>query len=296
MFRPNLAGKVEDVSQLKFPILASQKLDGIRCLVQGGELVSRNLKSIANAGIQKTFAGLPSGLDGELLYGNTFAPDCFRKTSSSVMSHGGDCDDIVYHVFDFYGPEEFADRLQHAAEAVKIYGRKMPIRLVEHVQIETPDDLLQMEADMLARGAEGLMVRSLEGKYKEGRSTWREQTLLKLKRFEDSDATIIGVTELFRNLNEKTTNALGRSERSSHQENKVAAGTLGNLIVVDLTTGVEFEIGTGFDDETRSELWKARKKIIGQTVKYKFFPGGVKDKPRFPVYLGMLPDAAGEIA
>jgi DNA ligase-1 len=49
-------------------------------------------------------------------------------------------------------------------------------------------------------------------------------------------------------------------------------------------TGVEFEIGTGFTEADRRELWVAPP--IGNLVKYKYFAYGVKDKPRHPVFLG----------
>jgi DNA ligase-1 len=51
---------------------------------------------------------------------------------------------------------------------------------------------------------------------------------------------------------------------------------------------VEFEIGTGMDDHTRAVLW--RTPPIGKQVKFKFQPTGIKDKPRFPVYLGIRED------
>ncbi len=85
-FRPMLASHCTDTSKLKFPILVSKKLDGIRATVQGGRLLSRSLKPIANENVQARFAGLPEGLDGELIVGDPCAPDAYRKTSSIVMS------------------------------------------------------------------------------------------------------------------------------------------------------------------------------------------------------------------
>lgn len=63
--------------------------------------------------------------------------------------------------------------------------------------------------------------------------------------------------------------------------------TLGALLVRDTVTGVEFSIGTGFTQADREELWANRTTLVGQFVKYKSFDIGVKDKPRFPVWLGM---------
>lgn len=53
-------------------------------------------------------------------------------------------------------------------------------------------------------------------------------------------------------------------------------------------TGVDFHIGTGFDDGDKAAFWQHRAKHVSKTiVKYKYFPVGVKDKPRHPVFLGV---------
>jgi DNA ligase-1 len=148
------------------------------------------------------------------------------------------------------------------------------------------DSLDKFEAKQLERGLEGVILRDPDGIYKCGRSSTNEGILLKLKRYEDSEATIIGVEELLSNQNDAKTNKLGHTERSSHKENMVPMGTMGALNVRDLKTKVEFSIGTGFDADTRADFWKDRKSVIGKIVKYKYFASGSKDKPRFPVFLG----------
>ena len=82
MFKPLLAWKPEknqvlevELAKLRvWPRLVSRKLDGIRATVQGGRLRSRTLKDIPNVNVQKMFAGLPEGLDGELIFGKPIAP------------------------------------------------------------------------------------------------------------------------------------------------------------------------------------------------------------------------------
>jgi DNA ligase-1 len=92
--------------------------------------------------------------------------------------------------------------------------------------------------------------------------------------------------ELLHNHNTLTKNALGHAERSSHKANLVAGGCLGALIVKDLVTGVVFNIGSGFTQAQREDLWMVRDELLNTVVKYKYFPTGVKDKPRFPTYIG----------
>ena len=98
--KPMLSHTITDTSAVKCPVLVSQKLDGIRCLIIDGVAVSRNLKPIRNEFVQSVI-GTPkyNGLDGELIVGATFAKDCYRVTNSGVMSKDGE-PDFTYHVFD----------------------------------------------------------------------------------------------------------------------------------------------------------------------------------------------------
>jgi DNA ligase 1 len=91
------------------------------------------------------------------------------------------------------------------------------------------------------------------------------------------------------NDNVATVDERGYTKRSSHQENKVGTDTLGALVVKGVNgpfEGVEFNIGTGFDDRLRKEIWSKRDYYLRSIVKYKFFAVGVKDAPRHPVFLG----------
>ena len=132
------------------------------------------------------------------------------------------------------------------------------------------------------------MVRDPNGKYKHGRSTANEGTLLKIKAFEDDEATIIGTVELMRNRNEARTNALGHTERSSHAENKEPAGILGTLRVK--WRDKEFELGTGFTQADREQMWRDREQLVGKLVTFKYQQVSHLGVPRFPVYLGIRRD------
>jgi DNA ligase-1 len=155
--------------------------------------------------------------------------------------------------------------------------------------INNEEELLKFEADALGQGHEGVMVRMINGPYKTGRSTVNEGFLLKLKRFLNGEAVIDGFYEEQENTNEKKTNALGRTERSSAKAGLVGKGTLGGFDVHGLGgiyDGVEFQIGGGFTASDRARLWRDREKLVGKIVKYKYFPTGSKVAPRFPGFLG----------
>lgn len=122
--------------------------------------------------------------------------------------------------------------------------------------------------------------------YKYGRSTLREGSLLKLKRFKDAEAVVVDFEELMHNDNEAVVNALGLTERSTHKDNKRSAGVLGAFVCQDINTGVNFSVGTGFTAEQRKEFWDNRSNLLEKIVKYKFFDYSIKKAPRFPVFLG----------
>ena len=287
-FKPLLAATCEDVEAINYPVLVSKKLDGVRCTVQGGKLLSRTLKLIPNVHVQALLSGLEDGLDGELVVGEPCAEDAYRTTVSLVMSDSKPLDffgdrRVVYHVFDQHGEAGFKDRLASAAKAIK---GKASVQIVQHVTVQNAEELSELEAAWLAEGNEGVMARSIDGRYKEGRSTLKEGILQKIKRFEDSEAEIIGVFEEMENTNAKQTNELGRTKRSTEKAGLVPKGTLGGFEVRDLKTGVEFSIGAGFTAADRKAFWETTD-LKGQVVRYKFFPSGSKDKPRHPIYLGM---------
>jgi DNA ligase-1 len=167
---------------------------------------------------------------------------------------------------------------------------KLPIKIVQHATLHNRHDLDTYEAEQVALGHEGIMLADPNAPYKFGRATTKGGELLKVKRFEDSEAVVIGIQEEMFNGNEAQTNELGRTKRSTAKDGLVGKGTMGALIVRDVKTGVEFNIGTGFTAADRQRF--ALGGILGEVVKYKSFPIGVKDKPRHPVYLGLRPAGA----
>ena len=280
------------VHQVRFPVLISPKLDGIRCIIDaGGRPLSRNFKEIPNASIRQTLSdlGLPA-LDGELVVGSATSPDCYRTTNSGVMSRDGE-PDWCFYVFDVLTGtgRPFKERIRMAKKAVQD-ARHKRIKIVPHVMVENEDTLIRHEQQFLREGFEGVMGRDPEGPYKFGRATMKEGWLWKLKRFTDGEAIITGFAEQMHNGNEATEDELGRTKRSSHKAGKAGKNTLGALAVRDVRTGVEFDIGTGFTDAERDAIWAGRVDWLSRIVKYKSFPQGVKDRPRFPVFMGLRQD------
>ncbi len=295
-FKPLLAGKA-DLNHVRFPVLTSVKIDGVRAIVMDGVVMSRSLKPIPNSWVQRTFGSLPSGTDGELVFADPTHPDAYRNTVSAVMSEDGEPTEVVFHIFDNYRVAGgFAERFKTLRTAPNV-------EVVPHSTVKTLEELEAVEKIAVELGHEGVMLRDPNGPYKFGRSTVNEGYLLKVKRFSDMDAEVVGSYEWETNNNVATTNALGRTERSSHQENKVGAGVLGGLHVRGLEApylGVEFSVGTGFKGADapsgeRATLWAIRETLVGQICKVRYFATGSLERPRFPVMLGFRDDRDREV-
>lgn len=272
-----LAGSVTDLSKIQYPVLATPKLDGIRCVIREDGAYSRKLKKIPNRFIQEKLRDVPIGLDGELLVPGKN----FNGVSSAVMSEDGE-PSFRYYVFDIDSVVPYADRMDDL--------RKMKLpsfcRKITPKWIRNEEELLAYEKEILSYGDEGIMIRTPGSPYKYGRSSEREGYLLKLKRFQDSEAEILGFEELQHNQNEATISELGYIKRSSHKAGKVPAGALGSFRVRDVKSGVEFNVSTGMTAEERQNYWTIRDTLLGKLIKYKYQEVGAKDLPRFPIFLG----------
>lgn len=284
IIRPMLSGKVKELKDIKFPILASPKLDGFRCLKLDGKCLARSFKPIANdyvrGYIEKHF---PDGLDGELM----LADGDFNKVSSAFRKQAGE-PNFIFWVFDFTECDS-GFQARHVILSDLVEQIDDPhLKIVPHQLVHTVEELEEYERKQLALGYEGVMVRSVDGPYKCGRATAKEGYLLKLKQFIDAEAEVIGFEEQMHNENKKEKNELGLTHRSTNKEHMIPAGTLGKFLVRDIKSGVEFGIGTGegLTHQLRQEIWDNQEKYIGEIVKYKYQPHGTKDKPRIPIWLG----------
>lgn len=322
LLKPMLAGKFEE-ELARFPMSASPKIDGVRCLINGGVAWSRSLKPIPNKWLQGQIAAIQQGFakkgvqgiegfDGELIVGKPTDPDVYRNTNSFVMSHDKEDADITLFAFDHMGISgHFSQRFNGLNYDTYHHGSKLPngpygtiihdreegqtnlkIIQLEHRWIEDMAQLNAYEKECLDLGYEGVMVRDPQGAYKNGRSSSREGLLLKVKRFEDAEARVVGFVERQHNGNEAFTNELGRTARSSAKAGKVGNDSLGALVVegIEAFPNIQFELGTGYTEEERQELWAQRHELVGSMVRYKYFAGGVKDLPRFPVFQGFRYD------
>jgi DNA ligase-1 len=285
-----LAEAVENFAALTFPKMASPKLDGIRGTVHAGILRSRSLKDIPNVHVQKKFAGLREGLDGEFIVGDPYGPEVYDRTRRVIMESGKktNADDVRYYVFDSQ-PQDDAlpfhvryDSLPNAAAG------KTDVIVVPHIVISNLEELEQYENAMLSKGFEGVMLRDPVGPYKHGRSTEAEGWLVKVKRYVDDECRVLSCYEEMGNNNESFTNELGRTARSASKAGKTGNDTLGGFNAVGLTgkyKGVEFQVAvSSLKHPERKAIWDTRDEQVGKILTYKWFPIGSEEKPRHPMF------------
>lgn len=282
--------------RLQFPYMLTPKIDGYRCVVRNGVALTSSLKPFPNKYLQKVL-GIPEceGFDGELVIGDPNDQSVFRNSGALRKVEGEP--DFGFFVFDDFtypqlGANMRFDRMRNRIAALP-HGSTASMRVIAVPMKIVQDDaqLEKRESEFVAEGYEGVMLRQPYGPYKYGRSTVRENLLLKVKTFLDGEAVIIGFEEQMLNTNEKVTDTNGRSKRSSAKAGKVGKGTLGNLLVRGINgkfDGVEFEVGTGegLTNALRQQIWDTRERFLGKVITYKSQDVGGYDKPRIPIYKG----------
>ncbi len=302
--RPMLSATLKDPDKLQFPCYGSPKLDGIRCTIRNRQPISRSGKLLPNLHLRR-FAGWMGehgeGLDGELIIGDPFGQGVYKRSHSGIMTQMGEPDFKFYVFDDVTMPNtSFEDRSAHALARL-VGGALGPqvVRLQQH-WIQNSEGLWAYEEKCVAKGYEGIILRHPDMPYKNGRSTINQFGMVKVKRFEDSEAIVVGFEELMHNANPHETSELGYTVHSSHKANQVPMDKLGALVCRTLEPlevgtpssshiippGTEFKIGTGFTNDDRVYIWANRHEFLSRIVKFKYLAIGSDEKPRHPVMLG----------
>jgi len=144
------------------------------------------------------------------------------------------------------------------------------VRVVPHVLCTTVAEVEEFEEYCVSEGYEGIMLRRTDGPYKYGRSTAKEQFLLKVKRFEDDEGEVWDYEPLVL------------------KDGTVDNYRAGALVVNHRSFGT-IKLGTGFTDAQRRHIVSHRHLWVGQQVTFKYQPSGMNEhgKPRFPVFKGI---------
>lgn len=233
----------------------SEKLDGVRAYWDGTRFLTRN----GNRLFAPSWftAGLPLvPLDGELWLGRKR----FQRTVSIVRRQDQSdlWRDVRFCIFDAPAEEGHFETRLNVIRLIVEMNRPAYAVAHPHIRCESTDHLQAELERILDIGGEGLMLRQPRSAYVFGRST----TLLKVKRFHDAEATVVG----------------HEPGRGRHK------GRLGALLV-EMAGGTRFAVGTGLSDAQRT-----RPPAIGSTITFRYqelSDGGV---PRFPSFVGVRAD------
>lgn len=292
-FKPHLATDVE-LDKVKFPVVVMRKYDGSRLLVVDGKAVGRSLKQYKNKKLTQTMSHpLLNGFDGEIVATYENDPDLCRLTTSVINTIEGGLPN-VYKVFDYLTDETkhlgYVDRIEALVTHMKAnydFFTTFPVKIQipPYWIVHNKEDVLNIYNKALTDGYEGIIIRSLHGKHKDGRCTVKEGAYLRLKPTADAEGVVVRLEEAFENKNEAKTNELGYTERSTHQENMVAKGMIGAMWL-RLPDGSEVKVGAGkLNHAERKYYWENPDEIIGKIAKYAFLATGQKDAPRHPRFI-----------
>lgn len=298
-FKPMLARSEtlsqQEIESLPYPIVASPKLDGMRIVKIGGCAYTRNMKPLANESVRLWIeANLPNGIDGELCLPRMTEP--LEDVMSAFRSRDGQ-PDFKFAAFDYFGDSQdacedlpFTNRLKRLGEVCEPLAKEGGRLVILRQSLVRDVGALRLVIEQhLGAGFEGTMVRRPNATYKQGRSTLREAGLLKIKPFEDEEATIIGFVEEMANTNE---DRIFAGRRSTAAAGLVAKGRLG-AFRARFADGTEFTVA-GFTDEQKTGFWAQQARLLGETitVKHQIVHGGRKpgQAPRHPQFKGFRPE------
>lgn len=229
----------------------SEKYDGVRAYWDGRHFISRQGNEYTAP--EWFTEGLPNrALDGELW----IARNTFEQLISTVKKDEPIDDEwrevrfVVFELPDASGT--FSDRLLAMKSLIESTENKY-IQLANHYRVASHTSLMKQLDEVVANGAEGLMLHHQNAPYKTGRSN----DLLKVKKYADAEARVI-----------------------KHLPGKGKyLGMLGALLL-EMPDGTRFRVGSGFSDEERRSP-----PAVGAEVTYKHYGKTRKGKPRFASFL-----------
>ena len=235
--------------------LVSEKLDGIRALWDGEQLISRQGNPIhAPAWFTKDFP--KQTLDGELWIGR----GQFELLSSTVRQ--SDPEDaawrqVTYYVFELPNADgSFAERARHIEQLTRKINSAY-LKAIKQFYVRDDHALKRTLDSVVARHGEGLMLHRADAPYVTGRN----HALLKLKPQLDAEAKVIA-------------HVPGKGKY---------VGKMGSLLL-EMPDGLQFKLGTGFTDAQR-----ASPPPIGSQVTYTYRDITKNGKPKFASFLRVRP-------
>jgi ATP-dependent DNA ligase len=168
---------------VEYPIYVQPKLDGVRCIAykKSGKVILQTrtgmiLTSLLH--IEDMLADITDVLDGEL-----YNPEIPFNELAGIVRRKEMTEDslkVQYHIYDIINTDTFDKRLK------RLNSLKYNI-----VETRLVNDFYPAFQEFVSKGYEGIMLRTIKGLYKAGRSN----DLMKYKEFMEDEFEIIGYEE-----------------------------------------------------------------------------------------------------
>jgi len=231
--------------------LVSEKLDGVRAIWDGKVLRFRS-GHIIHAPSWFTANFPDHSLDGELWIGR-HQFDQVSAATRKLEPLDSEWRAITYQLYEL--PNGFGTFEQRAASLKNIVDHlSVPwLRALPHFSVDNDEELRLRLKDYVRIGAEGLMLHRRDAIWQTGRS----DVLLKLKMYLDAEARVIG-----------------------YEPGKGKYKDMLGALLLEMPTGVRFQLGTGFSDEQRRNP-----PALGSVVTYRYRALTPQGVPRFAHFL-----------
>ena len=252
---PMLANKFKDKKgKVEYPVIVQRKLDGNRMLQKNKECWSRGGKDMVPECVAHlTFDTQGYTIDGELIMPGNVP---LEETSQALKAFKpGISEQLTYQVYDVMVDLPYSDRYDLLKKLLKNAPKN--VKLVTGHVAKNEAEVMKYHKQFVKEGFEGVMVRWSDEGYNIGH---RSSSLLKYKDFIDAEFKIVGVEE---------------GEGSDKGQAKFICVT---------KEGNEFGAKPEGKVEIKQEMWKNRKKLVGQwlTVRYQTITKKTR-VPQFPV-------------
>lgn len=306
--QPMLSATAPAFDKIQYPVAATGKVDGVRGLCRKGNIFSRTLKSFPNPHVNEMFARLGSnearamdGVDGEWITDTdgVLTPGAqdhlSSRTSGVLQRHYGE-PLLRFYIFDVQPTSENGVPINLSYRERFAYLRNLMghgclpawAELVQYAVARNPGQLGRIEMRYALLGLEGMVLRQPDLAYKFGRATAAEGGFSRVVGWTSCEARIVGAIEAVENTNERVTLDTGRKERQTSVAGRNPLGRLGAWQLETLTTPpIQFSCGTGFTHEQGREFWENQASYMGKIARIRSKSGGVKTKPRQPVWDGI---------
>jgi hypothetical protein len=295
---------------IRYPMLASQKYDGFRCINFCGEqFMSPAMKPIPNANFHLKFKDFRRWCQANrtVTDGEIWSPELTFQELQSIIRSGlrPIPDSVSYYIFDWMDEKEWDGKVPLAPFenrfnwyngflAAQNFSGVIPV--MQHL-VYNPQEAEEMFNKEIEAEHEGIILVHPQSKYKHGRYTQKESQMFKFKEFLTMDGVIQDVIQrrkLKSNVN-RTTNEVGGLARSYKNDDYELDDKVG-AFTIKRTDGVVFDVkpGKGHDHEICRMWWKwfqqKPTQLVGKHVEFKFMPHGTMDKPRIGSLVRFRPD------